>query len=105
MEHIGSCEERARWEQERDRLMCRIRDLQTEKEQAVSGARNKEKLRSSAESQVMFNEAIRKVIEEKDRRIDTLENSLKSRCCLNTSPIKYLDQYCPMLAKCRAPRA
>ena len=40
----------------------------------------------------MFNEAIRKVIEEKDRRIDTLENSLKSRWCLNTSRIKYLDQ-------------
>ena len=30
----------------------------------------------------MFNEAIRKVIEEKDRRIDTLENSLKSRWSL-----------------------
>ena len=75
----------------------------------MSGARSKEKLRTSAESQVgvlyctvqckvcvqvMFNEAIRKVIEEKDRRIDTLENSLKSRWCLITSPIKYLDQYC-----------
>ena len=35
MEHIGSCEERARWEQERDRLMCRIRDLQAEKEQEI----------------------------------------------------------------------
>ena len=69
----------------------------------MSGARSKEKLRTSAESQVgvlyctvlyctvlyctvcvqvMFNEAIRKVIEEKDRRIDTLENSLKSRWSL-----------------------
>ena len=108
MEHIGSCEERLRWEQEREKLVGRIKELQAEKEevqQAVSGARSKEKLRSSAENQVMFNEAIRKVIEEKDRRIDTLENSLKSRWCLNTSPIKYLDQSFPMLAKCRAPRA
>ena len=84
MEHIGSCEERARWEQERDRLMCRIRDLQAEKEQAVSGARNKEKLRSSAESQVMFNEAIRKVIEEKDKKIDSLERSLTDRTTSNS---------------------
>ena len=90
MEHLGSCEERLRWEQERDRLLARIKELQAEKEAAhlaVSGARSKEKLRSSAENQVMFNEAIRKVIEEKDRRIDTLENSLKSRWCFIWFPI------------------
>ena len=79
MEHIGSSEERARWEQERDRLMARINELQAEKEQAMSGARSKEKLRSSAENQVMFNEAIRKVIEEKDKKIDTLERSLNDK--------------------------
>ena len=82
MEHLGSCEERLRWEQERDRLLARIKELQAEKEAAhlaVSGARSKEKLRSSAENQVMFNEAIRKVIEEKDKRIESLESSLKSR--------------------------
>ena len=45
----------------------------------MNGVRSKEKLRSSAESQVTFNEAIRKVIEEKDRRIESLETSLKSR--------------------------
>ena len=44
----------------------------------MNGAKTKEKLRSSAENQVMFNEAIRKVIEEKDKKIDILENSLKS---------------------------
>ena len=81
MEHIGSSEERARWEQERDRLMARINELQAEKEkeQVASGARSKEKLRSSAENQVMFNEAIRKVIEEKDKKIDTLEKSLNDK--------------------------
>ena len=45
----------------------------------MNGVRSKEKLRSSAESQVTFNEAIRKVIEEKDRRIESLETSLKTR--------------------------
>ena len=44
----------------------------------MNRAKTKEKLRSSAENQVMFNEAIRKVIEEKDKKIDILENSLKS---------------------------
>ena len=41
MEHIGSCEERVRWEAERERLVGRIKELQAEKEevqQAVSGA-------------------------------------------------------------------
>ena len=45
----------------------------------MNGVRSKEKLRSSAESQVTFNEAIRKVIEEKDKRIESLENSLKAK--------------------------
>ena len=56
--------------------------MQTEKDQVpqqINGVRSKEKLRSSAESQVTFNEAIRKVIEEKDKRIESLETSLKSR--------------------------
>ena len=90
MEHIGSCEERLRWEQERDRLLGRIKDLQTEKEaaqQAVSGARSKEKLRSSAENQVMFNEAIRKVIEEKDKKISSLELSLKEKMSPNNQSL------------------
>ena len=43
--------------------------LKAEKEQ-LSGARSKEKLKSSAESQVTFNEAIRKVIDEKDKKIE-----------------------------------
>ena len=43
----------------------------------------------------MFNEAIRKVIEEKDRRIDTLENSLKSRWCL-----RHLYSILPNIAPC-----
>ena len=56
--------------------------MQSEKDQfhqQMNGVRSKEKLRSSAESQVTFNEAIRKVIEEKDRRIESLETSLKTR--------------------------
>ena len=59
--------------------------MQSEKDQfhqQMNGVRSKEKLRSSAESQVTFNEAIRKVIEEKDRRIESLETSLKSRMAL-----------------------
>ena len=97
MEHLVGSEERLRWEGERDRLLARIKelqvrdsyqtislnlDLQTEKDQfhhQMNGVRSKEKLRSSAESQVTFNEAIRKVIEEKDKRIESLESSLKSR--------------------------
>merc|ERR1712098_1022650 len=74
MEYISS-EERLKWENEKDRLLARIKDLQIEKEQyqqQVNGARNKEKLRSNAENQVMFNEAIRKVIEEKDKKIESL---------------------------------
>ena len=54
----------------------------------MNGARSKEKLRSSAESQVTFNEAIRKVIEEKDRRIESLETSLKSRMADKTSAVE-----------------
>ena len=82
MEQLVGSEERRSWEAERDRLLARIKELQAEKEQSqqqVNGARSKEKLRSSAESQVTFNEAIRKVIEEKDKRIESLESSLKSR--------------------------
>jgi len=90
MEHLGSCEERLRWEQERDRLLARIKELQAEKEAAhlaVSGARSKEKLRSSAENQVMFNEAIRKVIEEKDKKISSLELSLNEKMSSNNQSL------------------
>ena len=90
MEHIGSCEERLRWEQEREKLVGRIKELQAEKEEvqhAVSGARSKEKLRSSAENQVMFNEAIRKVIEEKDKKISSLEKSLNEKMSSNNQSL------------------
>ena len=49
--------------------------------------------------QVMFNEAIRKVIEEKDRRIDTLENSLKSRWSLLRLLYSMLNQSCPLCSQ------
>merc|ERR1719219_386997 len=90
MEHLGSCEERVRWEAERERLVGRIKELQAEKEevqQAVSGARSKEKLRSSAENQVVFNEAIRKVIEEKDKKISSLEKSLQDKMSSNNQSL------------------
>ena len=64
---------------------------QTEKDQVhqqMNGVRSKEKLRSSAESQVTFNEAIRKVIEEKDKRIESLETSLKSRMADKASTVE-----------------
>ena len=54
----------------------------------MNGVRSKEKLRSSAESQVTFNEAIRKVIEEKDKRIESLETSLKSRMADKASTVE-----------------
>ena len=81
MEHLGSSEERLRWDTERDRLLARIKELQGEKDQyqqQLNGARSKDKLKSSAENQVMFNEAIRKVIEEKDKKIEDLEKNLKN---------------------------
>ena len=81
MEHLGSSEERLRWDTERDRLLVRIKELQSEKDQyqqQLNGARSKEKLKSNAENQVMFNEAIRKVIEEKDKKIEDLDKNLKS---------------------------
>ena len=65
--------------------------MQSEKDQfhqQMNGVRSKEKLRSSAESQVTFNEAIRKVIEEKDRRIESLETSLKSRMADKASAVE-----------------
>ena len=71
MEQLVSGEEKQRWEGERERLVARIKELQvaatlhlytlsspcvqSEREQyqqQVSGARSKEKLRTSAESQV-----------------------------------------------------
>jgi len=87
MEYISS-DERLKFETEKDRLLARIKELQTEKEQyqqQVNGARSKEKLRSNAENQVMFNEAIRKVIEEKDKKIESLENNLKTCQAENNS--------------------
>ena len=57
------------------KMLTNVYNLQTEKDQ-LSGVRSKEKLKSSAESQVTFNEAIRKVIDEKDKKIESLESSL-----------------------------
>merc|ERR1712106_693620 len=80
MEHLGNMEhkleemlmmEKTRWEQEKDKLHQKIKDLQMENEEyqeQIKDVRNTERLRNSAEKQVVFNEAIRKVVEEKDKK-------------------------------------
>ena len=91
MEHLGSMEhrmeemmlnERMKWEQERDKLLQKVKELQKENEdyqEQMKDIKNNKKLRESAEKQVVFNEAIRKVVEEKDKKIEGLEMSLSQR--------------------------
>ena len=88
MEHLGNMEhrleemmlmEKTRWEQEKDKLIQKMKDLQMENEdyqEQIKDVRNTERLRNSAEKQVVFNEAIRKVVGEKDKKIEGLELSL-----------------------------
>ena len=71
-------------------MSTNVYNLQTEKDQ-LSGVRSKEKLKSSAESQVTFNEAIRKVIDEKDKKIESLESSLNQTRNGNQSLVKDLE--------------
>ena len=74
--------EKTRWEQEKDKLHQKIKDLQMENEEyqeQIKDVRNTERLRNSAEKQVVFNEAIRKVVEEKDKKIEGLELSLTQK--------------------------
>ena len=72
------------------KMLTNVYNLQTEKDQ-LSGVRSKEKLKSSAESQVTFNEAIRKVIDEKDKKIESLESSLNQTRNGNQSLVKDLE--------------
>ena len=74
--------ERMKWEQERDKLLQKVKELQKENEdyqEQMKDIKNNKKLRESAEKQVVFNEAIRKVVEEKDKKIEGLEMSLSQR--------------------------
>ena len=91
MEHLGNMEhrieeimltEKTRWEQERDKLMQKVKELQMDNEEyqeQMKDMKNSKKLRDSAEKQVVFNEAIRKVVEEKDKKIEGLEMSLNQK--------------------------
>lgn len=91
MEHLGNMEhrieeimqtEKNRWEQERDKLMQKVKELQMDNEEyqeQMKDIKNSKKLRDSAEKQVVFNEAIRKVVEEKDKKIEGLEMSLNQK--------------------------
>lgn len=68
-----------KWEQERERLMQLNSELQAELEEIrnqVKQSRESENLRTSAEKQVFFNEAIRAAVEEKDKKICSLEAQL-----------------------------
>ena len=81
--------ERRGWEKEREQLAQQVLELREE----LKDCRATERLRSSAEKQVSdsslhymtlapqvhFNEAIRKAVEEKDRRIQELELSLSGQ--------------------------
>ena len=74
--------ERMRWEQERDKLLQKVKVLQRDNEEyqeQMKDIKSNKKLRESAEKQVVFNEAIRKVVEEKDKKIEGLEMSLSQR--------------------------
>ena len=74
--------ERMKWEQERDKLLQKVKELQKDNEEyqeQMKDIKNNKKLRESAEKQVVFNEAIRKVVEEKDKKIEGLEMSLSQR--------------------------
>ena len=91
MEHLGNVEhrleemilsEKSRWEQEKEKLLERLKDMEIENEECkslIKDMRNAEKLRSSAEKQVIFNEAIRKAVETKDKQIEDLETSLAQK--------------------------
>lgn len=50
-----------------------------EYQEQMKDIKNSKKLRDSAEKQVVFNEAIRKVVEEKDKKIEGLEMSLNQK--------------------------
>jgi len=91
MEHLGNMEhrleemmltERMKWEQERDKLLLKVKELQKDNEvyqEQMKDIKSSKKLRDSAEKQVVFNEAIRKVVEEKDKKIEGLEMSLNQK--------------------------
>ena len=71
--------EKTRWEQEKDKLLQKMKGLQMDNEdyqEQIKDVRNTERLRNSAEKQVVFNEAIWKVVGEKDKKILGLELSL-----------------------------
>merc|ERR1719239_1853895 len=67
--------ERRGWEKEREMLVQQVAEVREE----LKDSKAAERLRSSAEKQVHFNEAIRKAVEEKDRRIQELELSLSNQ--------------------------
>merc|ERR1711974_382553 len=67
--------ERRGWEKEREMLVQQVAEVREE----LKDAKAAERLRSSAEKQVHFNEAIRKAVDEKDRRIQELELSLSNQ--------------------------
>ena len=74
--------ERSRWDQEKEKLIEKLKESQMENEEMrehIKDIRNSERLRNSAEKQVVFNEAIRKVVEEKDKKIEGLELSLAQK--------------------------
>merc|ERR1719239_1635697 len=66
--------ERRGWEKEREMLVQQVAEVREE----LKDSKAAERLRSSAEK-VHFNEAIRKAVEEKDRRIQELELSLSNQ--------------------------
>jgi len=75
--------ERSTWLAERERLnkeielyQQQLRDKEILFSKEKEEIKKSEKLRNGAEKQVMFNEAIRKAVDEKDRQIEELENRL-----------------------------
>jgi len=82
--------DRDSWEKEKEALLAQLhkqKQLLVEREQTLAAERKKadaeleearraEKLRSEAEKQVIFNEAIRKAVEEKEQKIASLQAEL-----------------------------
>merc|ERR1711962_981532 len=89
----GKFEERNCWELEREQLKreletCRQEIFEREAahkrerdefEATVQDIRKSEKLRNSAEKQVIFNEAIKKAVQEKDKKIEELDLKLANQ--------------------------
>jgi hypothetical protein len=62
---------------ERSKFQLQLQQLHEEHQQQISELSSRDRLQSTAEQQVMFNEALKKAIDEKEAKIVELESKLK----------------------------